>query len=45
LKIDEAIKTQATLLARANGISFSDIVESALRNYLKAGKEVVENGN
>lgn len=45
LKIDENIKVKATAFAQVEQRSFSYVVEDALRLYLHAGKEVVENGS
>lgn len=45
LKIDDNIKIKVTSFANVTGRSFSSVVEDALRFYLDARREVMENGN
>lgn len=45
LKIDESIKIKVTELAKINNVSFSSLVETALSDFLHAGKGVMGNGN
>jgi hypothetical protein len=45
LKIDNSIKIKATAMAQSANVSFSSIIESALRDFLDARGEVMEYGN